>query len=152
MTQSKTTPGHLHPMVQQAQGLMQQGRMDRREFVRVAALLGVSAGAAYAMAGVPAPVLAAENNLPFPEADANAKSGGILRVAMQVQKVEDPALFNWVEMGNQARQTIEYISITGPDNIIVSPKKTDFADSNLEVRSREEARLPPYPAVPERPA
>lgn len=38
------------------------------------------------------------------------------------------------------------------DNVIVSPTPTDFASSNLEFRSREEARLPPYPAVPDRPA
>ena len=37
------------------------------------------------------------------------------------------------------------------DNIIVSPKKTRFADHNLEYGDREEARLPPYPEVPERP-
>ena len=45
-------PRRLHPKVREAKDLMDRGRMDRREFVRVAALLGVSATAAYAMGGV----------------------------------------------------------------------------------------------------
>lgn len=117
MTDINSGGRRLHPKVREAQELMKKGRMDRREFIRVAALLGVSAGAAYAMAGVPVPAAAQESNLPFPEADANAKSGGILRVAMQVQKMEDPATFSWVEMSNQARHIIEYLAMTGPDNI-----------------------------------
>ena len=117
MADTKHIGSRVHPMVNEAKELMENGKMDRREFVRLAALLGVSAGTAYAMAGVPVPAAAAESNLPFPPVDPNAKAGGTLRVAMQVQKVEDPALFSWVEMGNQARHVIEYISMTGPDNI-----------------------------------
>ena len=49
----------LHPKVAEAQALMQYGRMGRRQFVRIAALLGMSAGAAYAMAGLPDPAAAA---------------------------------------------------------------------------------------------
>ncbi len=37
------------------------------------------------------------------------------------------------------------------DNIIVAPQPTDFAASNLEYRSREEAGLPRFPEVPDRP-
>lgn len=111
----KTTDSARHPMVRDAFDTMSKGRMDRREFVRIATLVGVSAGAAYTMAGMPSPAYAA--SMPFPEVAPDAKKGGILRVAMQVQKVEDPATFNWVEMGNQARHTLEYVAMTGPDNI-----------------------------------
>ncbi|MGE0845873.1 MAG: ABC transporter substrate-binding protein, partial [Flavobacteriaceae bacterium] len=107
----------LHPLVEQARGQMKSGRMNRREFVRLAALLGVSAGAAYAMAGLPSPALAQDSMMPFPEADANAKEGGILKVAMQVQKMEDPATYSWVEMSNQTRHSLEHLAMTGPDNI-----------------------------------
>ncbi len=118
MTNQKPNSSH-HPKVHEAFDLMNEGRMDRREFVRVAALLGVSATAAYAMAGTPQAFAAdgAIKNSPFPAPDPNAKKGGVLRVAMQVQKMDDPATFSWVEMGNQARHSLEYISMTGPDNI-----------------------------------
>ena len=90
--------------------------MDRREFVRLAALLGTSAAAAYALVGLPAPAFA-DTVMPFPADDPKAKSGGILKIAMQVQKMEDPATFAWVAMSNQTRHTLEYLSITGPDNV-----------------------------------
>ncbi|MCB1802448.1 MAG: hypothetical protein KDI82_12225 [Gammaproteobacteria bacterium] len=37
------------------------------------------------------------------------------------------------------------------DNIIVAPAGSGFADSNLEYRDREDAKLPRYPLVPDRP-
>ena len=114
---SRKAPSKIHPKVGEARDLVDAGRMSRREFVRIAALLGVSAGAAYAMAGLPEPAHAAEMNMPFPPDDANAKAGGILRVGMQVQKMEDPATFSWTEMSNQARHSLEYLAMTGPDNV-----------------------------------
>jgi peptide/nickel transport system substrate-binding protein len=95
---------------------MNRGRMDRREFVRIAALLGVAAPMAYKMAGIQ-PAFAAMGDLPFAADDPNAKKGGILKVAMQVQKMEDPATFDWTQMSNQTRQTLEYLTMTGPDNV-----------------------------------
>jgi peptide/nickel transport system substrate-binding protein len=115
MTNSDT-PRRLHPKVQEARDLMERGRMDRREFVRIAALLGVSATAAYAMGGI-APAHAAQGDLPFPQDDDKAKMGGILRVGMQVQKMEDPATYSWVEMSNQTRHIVEYLTFTTPDNV-----------------------------------
>lgn len=109
----------LHPKVEEAKDLMQRGRMDRREFVRVAALLGVGAGTAYAMAGLP-DALAQDvpgANVPFAAMDPAAQKGGTLRVAMEVQKMEDPATYSWVEMSNQSRHIVEYLSFTGPDNV-----------------------------------
>ena len=106
----------LHPKVREAKDLMERGRMDRREFVRIAALLGVSAGAAYAMGGV-TPSFAQQADLPFPQDDGMAKEGGILRVAMQVQKMEDPATYSWVEMSNQTRHMLEHLTFTTPDNV-----------------------------------
>jgi peptide/nickel transport system substrate-binding protein len=94
---------------------MEAGRMDRREFVRLATLLGTSAASAYALAGLPSPAFAAD--LPFAPDDANAKAGGILKIAMNVQKMEDPATYAWVPMSDQTRHTLEYVAMTGPDNI-----------------------------------
>ncbi|MBV9703463.1 MAG: ABC transporter substrate-binding protein [Methylobacteriaceae bacterium] len=112
----KLPPGFQHPVIQNAFGHLAAGRLDRREFIRIAALLGASAASAYALVGLPAPAYA-EGQLPFPPDDPKAKPGGVLKVAMQVQKLEDPATFSWVQMSNQSRHTLEYVAITGPDNI-----------------------------------
>jgi peptide/nickel transport system substrate-binding protein len=111
---TKTTNSTMHPKVSEAFDLMRRGRMDRREFVRLAALLGVSAGTAYALAGMK-PARAAD--LPFPADDANAKLGGTIRIGMQIQKMDDPATYSWVQMSNQTRQITEYMVMTGVDNI-----------------------------------
>jgi len=108
--------GPLHPKIEEARDLMERGRLGRRDFVRIAALLGVGAGAAYALAGLPAPAEAADST-PFPVADPAAKKGGVLKVAMQVQPMDDPATYAWVEMSNQTRHIVEYLTFTGTDNI-----------------------------------
>jgi peptide/nickel transport system substrate-binding protein len=50
-------------------------------------------------------------------AAAEPKMGGILKVSMRVQEMADPATFDWTEKSNVARQFLEYLTITGPDNI-----------------------------------
>ena len=105
-----------HKLVHEAFAQMKDGRMERREFIRLAALLGTSAATAYALAGLSEPAFAA-GALPFPADDPKAKSGGILKIAMQVQKMEDPATYSWVQMSNQTRHTLEHLAMTGPDNV-----------------------------------
>lgn len=105
-----------HPTIHEAFEMMKDGRMERRAFVRVAALLGASATAAYAMAGLASPAWALDNS-PFPADDPKAKKGGKLRIGMAIQKMDDPATYNWTEMSNQTRHILEYLSMTGPDNI-----------------------------------
>ena len=104
MSSPRDFEGRLHPKAKEAFELMERGRMSRRDFIRVA----------YAMAGLPAPAKAAE--LPFVD-DPNGKKGGILKVAMDIQKMDDPANFDWTQMSNVARQIVEYISFTDPNNI-----------------------------------
>jgi len=113
---SRETGNRLHPKAQEAFELMEKGRLSRRGFIRVAALVGVSAAAAYALAGLPAPAHAQGGTVPFKD-DPNAQKGGILRVGMQVQKMEDPATYSWTQMSNQTRQIIEYLAYTDPDNV-----------------------------------
>ena len=115
MTTKKPT-AFDHPKVHEAFALMKAGRMDRREFIRVAALLGTAATAAYALAGLPEPAFAA-TSMPFAADDPKAKAGGVFKIAMQVQKMEDPATYSWVAMSNQTRHTLEYLAMTGPDNV-----------------------------------
>jgi peptide/nickel transport system substrate-binding protein len=116
MSSSRETEGRLHPKAKEAFELMERGRLSRRDFVRVAALTGLSAAAAYAMAGLPKPAFAQEGTIPFVD-DPNAVKGGILKVGMQVQKMDDPATFDWTQKSNQARQIIEYMVFTDPNNV-----------------------------------
>src|SRR3546814_8761261 len=86
--------------------------MDRREFVRLAACLGVAAASAYAFAGDPL------GGALVQKAAAQApKKGGVLRVAMQVQEMKDPSNFDWTQKSNQTRHIIEYLTLTGSDNV-----------------------------------
>ena len=108
----------LHPLLTPLARKAESGEVDRREFLRIAALLGCHV-ALPAAASAQAPLAGdtAQTRLPFPPDDPAAKSGGILRVAMPVQKMHDPATYAWAEMSNQTRHIIEYLTITGPDNI-----------------------------------
>lgn len=102
----------LHPGVKELCAQFKSGKMDRREFVRLAAFLGVSAASAYAFAGDPL-----GGGLVKEAAAQTPKKGGVLRVAMQVQEMKDPATFDWTQKSNQTRHIVEYLTITGPDNI-----------------------------------
>lgn len=105
-----------HPKVAEALELLRQGRMDRRDFIRIVTWLGVGAASAYALAGLPQPARA-QAALPFPADDPSAKRNGTVRIAMQVQPLEDPATYAWVQMSNQTRHIVEYLTFTDPDNI-----------------------------------
>src|SRR5215217_1086819 len=89
----------VHPAVPEVQEQLRQGRISRREFLRVVTLLGVSASSAYVMAacgGAPqqpgsaaaptlAPAAGAPTAAPAPAAAAGAiKRGGVLRVGISV--------------------------------------------------------------------
>ncbi len=86
--------------------------IDRREFVRYAALLGMSATAAYAflrkVTGEPLAAPAAAQGLP---------RGGVLRIGMRCQDLKSPHTYSWVESSNSARQVLDYLTTTGVDNV-----------------------------------
>jgi peptide/nickel transport system substrate-binding protein len=87
-------------------------QISRREFIRNATLLGMSAGAAYTWAGnitgqpIASPARAAE--LP---------RGGVLKISMRVPKIDAPHTFSWVYDSNITRQVVGYITRTGVDNV-----------------------------------
>lgn len=100
--------GRVHPLVPEVHNQLLRGEIDRREFLRTATLLGVTASAAYAMSGA----------IGMSEAEAQSpKKGGVLRCSMEVQEMTDPALFDWAPKSNVARHICEYLVITGPDNV-----------------------------------
>lgn len=87
-----------HPAIEKLASQAREGRLDRREFLSLASILGASAASAYSMIGLPVPARAQEGS---------PKSGGILRVGMQVMALDDPRAFRVSQMGNIAMQFLE---------------------------------------------
>ena len=100
-----------HPYIPELIEDLRKKKIDRREFLRTSTLLGLSATAAYGIAGQ------ITGQAFIPTAKAAAGKGGTLRVSMGVQEMTDPATFDWVPKSNVARQLTEYMVITGSDNV-----------------------------------
>jgi peptide/nickel transport system substrate-binding protein len=96
-----------HPYLPNLRSDLRRGRIDRREFLRTATLLGVAAGTAYAMAGLPMPARA-QSDLP---------KGGKIRIGMRVHEIKDPQTISWVEPSNVLRNTVQYLTRTDADNV-----------------------------------
>ena len=101
-----------HYYIKELKERFAKGDVDRREFLRTSTLLGLSATAAYAFVGK----VTGEDFAPKALAE-EPKKGGNLRVAMLIQEMVDPATFDWTEKSNVARHIVEYLTITGADNI-----------------------------------
>lgn len=134
-------PDRVHPAVWRAQEQLADGRISRREFLRVATLLGVSLGGATALAAcgaspelpsaaattAPAAPAAAATTAPAAGAATAApavdtavggiKRGGVLKITCGVQALDHPARLSWIEGSNQLRFVFEYLTETDKDNI-----------------------------------
>jgi peptide/nickel transport system substrate-binding protein len=101
-----------HPYVPTLKQQLAAGRVDRREFLRTATLLGISASAAYAfadkLASGPSGALAQTAAMP---------KGGALRIAALVNEVKSPHTFFRLEQSNVVRQVCDYLTVTGTDNL-----------------------------------
>ncbi len=93
---------------------LRTSKITRRDFLRQAALLGMTAGVAYATANK----LIGGALVPSVQA-ATPKPGGTLRVSMRIQQVTDPASFDWTEKSNVARFLVEHLTRTKADNTTV---------------------------------
>lgn len=116
-----TTQRRIHPAVLDAASDLRKGKMNRREFLRFATLLGASATTAYALAGCAAPAAAPTTGgsaAPAEQVAAGAiKRGGTWTSAMELQKIDHPARLSWLQGANVVRQVAEYLTETGADNI-----------------------------------
>ena len=107
----KTETG-MHPYIPELKERLRKGEIGRREFLRTATVLGLSAASAYAMLG----------SIPgeWPHSGAQAatpKAGGNLRVSMNVKESSDPAIYDWSEKGNVARHMTEPLVRIGQDGV-----------------------------------
>ncbi len=91
----------MHPAIDMYAQEVKDGTMSRREFITRASILGASAAVAYSAIGMVAPAMAAS--------DGARKMGGTLSVAMDIREIKDPRTFDWTEMSNVARGSIEYL-------------------------------------------
>ena len=102
-----------HSYIPKLKTLFAEGKCDRREFLRTATLLGVSASAAYAFAGK------IDKGAAVPEALAQGapRKGGSLRLCARVREIQHLHRTGNVPASNLARQVCEYLANTGPDNV-----------------------------------
>ena len=91
--------GPVHPGVAVYLREHQAGRMDRREFLTRASVLGATAATAYGLIGIPLPA----------RAETTPKAGGTLRMAMETRTGKDPRTWDWTELANFARGWLDYL-------------------------------------------
>ena len=75
---------HVHPAVQDLKNQLDKAKITRREFMRYAALLGVSTAAAGQMIGL---------LWPQKTGAASVKRGGTLKISQQIQKIDHRPVF-----------------------------------------------------------
>ncbi|MEM9676896.1 MAG: ABC transporter substrate-binding protein [Pseudomonadota bacterium] len=97
MSESK----QLHPALPQLAHDAREGKMDRREFLATASILGATTAVAYGMLGMTAPKSAL--------ADGHAKTGGTLRIQQEVRAGKDPRTYDWSQLANISRGYLEYL-------------------------------------------
>jgi peptide/nickel transport system substrate-binding protein len=102
-----------HPLLDTLKRQLADRLIDRREFVRYATLLGVTASSAYAFVEK----VTGERMVAPALAQATLPKGGTLRLAMRCQDLKSPHTYSWIESSNSARQVLDYLTVTGADNI-----------------------------------
>ncbi|KIC23390.1 ABC transporter substrate-binding protein [Leisingera sp. ANG-S3] len=95
------TNGAIHPAARMHADEVRQGKLSRREFLARATALGVSTAATYGLLGEAGPAQA--------QSAATPNQGGTLRIQMNVQGLKEPRTYDWSEMGNLTRSTLEYL-------------------------------------------
>ncbi|MDA0243395.1 MAG: ABC transporter substrate-binding protein [Chloroflexi bacterium] len=124
----------IHPRIPAAYEQLQAGKISRREFLRFATLLGMSAALATACSsGTEEPAATTESSTTTTTTtETSSRYGGVLRKAMQLQLIDHPARLSWTEGANIVRQVAEYLTETGADNI-TRPYLLDRWEANEDV-------------------
>lgn len=86
------------------------GKIGRREFLRTATLLGLSAGAAYAFVGK------VTGEHVAPRARADMPKGGTIKIALKIDPLDNPHTYVAYQ-SEVARQVCEHLTKTGHDNV-----------------------------------
>jgi len=102
-----------HPLVPTLKRQLVERQIERREFLRYATLLGMAAPTAYAFVAK----VTGDKVVAPAEAQGALPKGGTLRLAMRCQDLKSPHTYSWIESANSARQVLDYLTVTGVDNI-----------------------------------
>src|SRR3989449_7975003 len=103
---------HEHVLIPTLKRQLVERQIDRREFIRYATFLGMSAPAAYAFAG-----RIAGQPLVAPADAQNVPRGGTRRLGMRCQDLKSPHTHSWIESLNTERQVVDYLTVTGVGNV-----------------------------------
>ena len=100
--------GKFHSAVYELRDDLQKGKLSRREFLRYASLLGVSAAAASQLVGLgwPRKVLASP-----------IQRGGTIKVSILLKKLTHPSQAAWMTVSQIIRSVTEYLTFTDGNNI-----------------------------------
>jgi peptide/nickel transport system substrate-binding protein len=100
MTFFKSNGDRVPAIIDSLAESVKAGKMDRREFLAMASIMGASTVMAYGMIGLAAPTTA--------RADT-PKRGGVLKMQMIIKEMKDPRTWDWSEMANVMRQCNDYL-------------------------------------------
>ncbi|WP_374307913.1 ABC transporter substrate-binding protein [Dongia sp.] len=103
-----------HPEIPGLVEQLEQRRIGRRDFLRTATLLGMSAATAYTIAGK-----VMGGDLIGSARAQEPKKGGVLRIGARVPALDNPATFSWVYDSNVVRQANDYLTRTQGDGVTV---------------------------------
>ncbi len=110
-----------HPLIPEAQALLRQGKLTRRDFLRLCTLLGLSLVGAQNLAGcTPAPEpsipkiagMTAGIVAPQPTATPTIQRGGQLTALARVDQVDHPTRFSLVSQAHPWRHIFDYLTHT----------------------------------------
>ena len=120
----------IHPLVTQANQQLREGKISRRDFLRLSTLLGLTLAGAEVLAacGTPeqvateAPAAApAATEAPVMATEAPATGGivrgGTLTCATRIERVDNPATFSLISAVQPWRHVIEFLTYTNPQGI-----------------------------------
>jgi peptide/nickel transport system substrate-binding protein len=99
-------PNNTHPVFGDLKSDLKKGKLSRREFLRFAALLGLSTTVASQGA-----------QMVFPKRAHAVSYGGKLRVSGLIQKIYHPAELTWIAPSQPFRLVAEYLTYTDENNI-----------------------------------
>jgi peptide/nickel transport system substrate-binding protein len=120
----------IHPVIPELHAQMKDGEITRREFLSTATNLGMTAAAAYALAG---PVLG--EGIARKAQAATPKMGGNMRISMAMKEITDPATYDWSEKGNVARQIIEPMVSIDAETSLATPKLAESWSASPDLKT-----------------
>ncbi len=99
MTLNTEHAGDIHPVAKMYAEELKAGKLSRREFLARTTALGLTASAAYGLAGLSSPA----------EAGGHAQQGGTLRFQMEVRALKDPRTYDWTQIATYTAGWLEYL-------------------------------------------